>query len=111
MKNLLKHWDELIIKKFSDQEEVDAFRKNGIKLINSIQTKDKQKIREMFNNSIDDCMAKQSPNTNNTDYPSDFREVLKILKRAVENSRDESDTRRRIIRDAKKMEKYFNGEN
>jgi len=108
---LLKHWDELMIKKFSDQEEVDAFRENGIKLINSIQTKDKQKIREMFNNSIDDCMAKQSPNTNNTDYPSDFREVLKILKRAVENSRDESDTRRRIIRDAKKMEKYFNDEN
>ena len=55
---LLIHWDELIIKKFSDQEEVDAFREEGIKLINSIQTKDKQKIIEMFNNSIDGCMEK-----------------------------------------------------
>ena len=107
---LLIHWDELIIKKFSDQEEVDAFRKKGIKLINSIQTKDKEKITMMFNDSIDECMAKQSPNTNNTDYPSDFREVLKILKKAVDESRDESDTRRRIIRDTKKMEKYFNDE-
>ena len=107
---LLIHWDELIIKKFSDQEEVDAFRGEGIKLINSIQTKDKQKVIEMFNNSIDDCVARQSPNTNNTDYPSDFRKVLKILKKAVDENRDESDTRRRIIRDTKKMEKYFNDE-
>lgn len=107
---LLKHWEELIIKKFSDKKEVKTFREEGIKLINSIQTKDKQKIIEMFNNSIDGCMAKQSPNTNNTDYPSDFREVLKILKKAVDENRDESDTRRRIIRDTKKMEKYFNDE-
>ena len=108
---LLIHWDELIIKKFSDQEEVDAFRKEGITLINSIQTKDKQKIIEMFNNSTNDCVARQSPNTNNTDYPSDFREVLKILKRAVDESRDESDTRKRIERYSKKMEKYYYDEN
>ena len=76
-------------------------------MINSIQTKDKQKIIEMFNNSINDCVARQSPNTNNTDYPSDFREVLKILKRAVDESRDESDTRKRIERYSKKMEKYY----
>ncbi|MFZ0242692.1 MAG: hypothetical protein WAL90_13690 [Desulfobacterales bacterium] len=108
---LLIHWDELTIKKFSEQEEVDAFRKEGIKLINSLQTKDKQKIIEMFNNSIDDCVARQSPNTKNTDYPNDFREVLKILKRAVDESLDESDTRKRIERYSKKMEKYYFDEN
>jgi hypothetical protein len=108
---LLIHWDELIIKKFSDQEEVDAFRKEGIKLINGMRIKGKRKIEEMFNNSIDECVAKQSTNTNNTDYLGDFREVLKILKRAVENSRDESDTRKRIERDAKKMEKYYYDKN
>lgn len=108
---LLIHWDELMIKKFSDQEEVDAFRKNGIKLINSIQTKDKQKIREMFNNSIDECVANlnqsQPPNAIKIKNPYDLEKALKVLAKAVDESRDESDTRKRIERYSKKMEKYF----
>jgi hypothetical protein len=104
---LLKHWDELIIKKFSDQKEVETFREEGIELIKSMRIKGKRKIKEMFNNSIDDCVARQAPNTKNTDYPNDFREVLKILKRAVDEHRDELDTRKRIERYSKKMEKYY----
>jgi hypothetical protein len=38
---------------------------------------------------------------------NDFREVLKILKRAVDERRDELDTRKRIERYSKKMEKYY----
>jgi len=97
---LLKHWDELVTKKNSDQKEVDAFRDEGVKLINKMRIKDKDKIKEMFNNSIDDFMGNLSlskpPDAINNKNPCDFRDVLKILESALDESPDESDIRKQI---------------
>jgi hypothetical protein len=54
---LLKHWDELVTKNNPDQQEIDAFRDEGIRLIDKMRIKDKDKIKELFNKSIDDFMA------------------------------------------------------
>ena len=82
---LLKHWDELVTKK-SDQKEVDAFRDEGVKLIDKMRIKDKDKIKEMFNNSINDFMANLSlskpPDAINNN-PSDFKEALNNFAKAV----------------------------
>lgn len=81
----MKHWDELVTKK-SDQKEVDAFRDEGVKLIDKMRIKDKDKIKEMFNNSINDFMANLSlskpPDAINNN-PSDFKEALNNFAKAV----------------------------
>jgi hypothetical protein len=109
----LKHWDELVTKDNSDQKEVDAFREGGIKLINKMRIKDKDKIKEMFNNSINDFMSNlslsQPPDAINNKNPCDFKEALNNFAKAVYNSREERDARERIKEETKEMGKYYFG--
>ena len=109
----MKHWDELVTKDNSDQKEVDAFREGGIKLINKMRIKDKDKIKEMFNNSIDDFMANLNlspPSNAINNNPCDLKEALNNFAKAVHNSREERETRERIKEETEEMERYYFGE-
>ena len=109
---LLKHWDELVTKNNPDQQEIDAFRDEGIRLIDKMRIKDKDKIKEMFNNSIDDFMANLSlsqPHNAINNNPCDFRKALNNFAKAVYNSREERDARERIKEETKEMGKYYFG--
>jgi hypothetical protein len=110
---LLKHWDELVTKNNPDQQEIDAFRDEGIRLIDKMRIKDKDKIKELFNKSIDDFMANlslfQPPNAINNN-PIDFKEALSNFAKATYNSREEREARERIKEETEEMERYYFGE-
>jgi integrase len=111
---LLKHWDELVTKNKSDQQEIDAFRDEGIRLIDKMRIKDKDKIKEFFNKSIDDFMANlslsQPHNAINNKNPCDLKLALNNFAKATYNSREEREARKRIKKETEKMERYYFGE-
>jgi hypothetical protein len=108
---LRAHWDQLAVKEFSDQTEVDEFREKGIKLIKKMKIKGKNEIIEMFNSAIDDRMANlrqpQPSNAIENKKPSDLKKALEILAKEMHNSREEQYTRKRVERYSKKMEKFY----
>jgi hypothetical protein len=109
----LKHWDELVTKNNPDQQEIDAFRDEGIRLIDKMRIKDKDKIKEMFNNSIDDFMVSLShspPSNAINNNPCDFKEALNNFAKATYNSREEREARERIKEETEKMERYYFGD-